>query len=1292
MRKLIVLIMASLISIPAVSQEWMTRLFIPPIGKTFEEVRDIKRSDDDSIWFASWGNGIACLKENTWHVFTTREGLPSNFVPSIEVDQDEVWAVTDEGIVHISQDGVIQTINQNALSIIDEESFNEVKRMNNGEIWFGSDSGSIIACTGLSGTPSINLGGVPIIFMNRKWFIVKPPANSSGTAIYEIFEDKDQKIWVAADRNGLYFLEDNEWKRAEIDFLEYDRVRQIAQDSDGALAITGGAFLSYDGENWEEHKSVNPYTLETLPNGQLILVDHSHVYYQEQNEWIEVPFPIDAGNPTPRVLYFANNNHGWIGTKEGVIEVIRKRFKLSTQIEEVTTGSDFIAKPNYPPLAINSTHEILQFSDPSWKSFLQLPLSESSISPFLSSVVNDRFWAFTGSAFYEISIYDKKIVKQIPKPEDFSIIGLLHAADNRLYAYSNTEIYLNENDQWIPFVANNNPNSQDIVFLSQQHDGALLVCRTNCVEIWKSNQLASTIKIDEATDNHPLTFACQSTDARIWLGTRGLGVFIWDGAELIKTTTSDGLLSNRIVQFFEDSFGTVWLGTEHLGLSSYKDGHWINYSHSQGIPSSQLNSIGEYPEGTIWVSTLKDQIYSYTRDRQPPYTVIEKSPESIPYNSFGIFSLDGYDKWNHTEKEKIVFSWRIIPYLNKNGAIEWSPFSPEKSVSTPLALPPGKYRFEVKAADMDRNIDLTPSSHDFVILPPPITSRVWFILLITALLLLTFFMFISAFFSKRKLAVYANNLEKEVDKRTAEITSSNQQLKNEISERTELQETLEKNERTYRMAIKAADAVPYYRKHNSEHYDYIGEGLFRITGCHPDEFTNSIWKSLEIDRNNYHLIQKRDSNDQENHSQADIKIQSKTGELRWVSETSLQLNNDQGQPLGVLGLFQDITERKRMEEELLKSRKLESIGLLAGGIAHDFNNMLTAILGNISLARVLCEGDDNLYKYLTKAEKASLRAQTLTQQLLTFSKGGAPVKEVISIPDLVRETASFTLRGSNVICVYDINEDVWTLNIDKGQICQVIQNLLINADQAMPDGGTLEIGVHNAFIEEGQYQELPSGNYVKILVRDYGAGIPEENLTKIFDPYFSTKPKGNGLGLATAYSIIKNHNGLIFVESIVNKGTVFTILLPGNKTSVPSIQEPSEVHSNSSGITVLLMDDEEMVRDITGTMLEHLGYKVNYAKDGKEAIDQYQITYKSDNRIDCVIMDLTIPGAMGGKEAIQHLKDIDPNVKAIVSSGYSNDPVMANYADYGFSGVLNKPYQIEKLDEALKKIINKINE
>lgn len=1292
MRKLIVFIMASLISNLAASQEWMTRLFIPPIGKTFEEVRDIKKSDDDSIWFASWGNGIACLKENTWHVFTIKEGLPSNFVPSIEVDQYEVWAVTDNGIVHISQDGVIQTINQNSLPIIDEESFNEVKRMNNGEVWFGSDSGSIIACTGLLDTPSLNLGGVPIIFMNRKWFIIKPPDNSSGTAIYEIFEDKDEKIWVAADRKGLYSLEDNEWKRAEIDHLNYDRVRQIAQDLDGVLWITGGAFLSYDGGNWEETEKINPYTLETLPNGQLILVDLSHVYYKEQNEWIEVPFPIDAGNPTPRVLYFANNNHGWIGTKEGVIEVIRKRFRLSTQIEEVTTGSDFIATPHYQPLAINSDLEILQFSEQAWKSFLQLPPSESSVSPFLSSVIDDRIWAFTGHAFYEISIYDKKIVKQIPKPDERSIIGLLHAADKRLYAYSNTEIYLNENDQWIPILTNENSNSQDIVFLSQQHDGALLVCRTNCVEIWKSNQFASTIIIEEATDNHPLTFACQSTDSRIWLGTRGLGVFIWDGVKLTKKTTSDGLLSNRIVQFFEDSFGTVWLGTEHLGLSSYKDGHWINYSHSQGIPSSQLSSIGEYPEGTIWVSTLKGQIYFYTRDRQPPYTIIEKSPESIPHNSFGIFSLDGYDKWNHTEKEKIVFSWRIIPYLNEVDVIEWSPFSAEKSASTPLALPPGKYRFEVKAADMDRNIDLTPSSHDFVILPPPITSRVWFILLITALLLLTFLMFISAFYSKRKLAVYANNLEKEVDKRTAEITNSNQQLKNEINERTELQETLEKNERTYRMAIKAADAVPYYRKHNSDRYDYIGEGLFRITGYHPDEFTNSIWKSLEIDRNNYHLIQKRDSNDQENHSQADIKIKTKTGELRWVSETSLQLNNDQGHPLGVLGLFQDITERKHMEEELLKSRKLESIGLLAGGIAHDFNNMLTAILGNISLARVLCEGDEKLYMHLTKAENASIRAQTLTQQLLTFSKGGAPVKEVMSIPDLVRETASFTLRGSNLICVYDIDEDVWTLNIDKGQICQVIQNLLINADQAMPDGGTLEVGVCNAFIDKGQYQELPSGNYVKISVRDYGTGITEENLTKIFDPYFSTKPKGNGLGLATAYSIIKNHNGLILVDSTINKCTVFTILLPANKTLLPPIQELPKVNSNHSSTTVLLMDDEEMVRDIAGTMLEHLGYKVSYAKDGKEAIDQYQIAYKSDNKIECVIMDLTIPGAMGGKEAIQRLKDIDPNVKSLVSSGYSNDPVMANYADYGFSGVLNKPYQMDKLDEALNKIINKISE
>ena len=382
----------------------------------------------------------------------------------------------------------------------------------------------------------------------------------------------------------------------------------------------------------------------------------------------------------------------------------------------------------------------------------------------------------------------------------------------------------------------------------------------------------------------------------------------------------------------------------------------------------------------------------------------------------------------------------------------------------------------------------------------------------------------------------------------------------------------------------------------------------------------------------------------------------------------------------------DISDQKSAEDELLKARKLESIGILAGGIAHDFNNLLMAIVGNISLAKTLSDSPEDVYEYLSQAEKASKRAQHLTQQLLTFSKGGAPVKENANVFDLVKDTATFSLRGSNVSCVFDFPKDLWLANIDKGQFSQVIQNLVINADQAMPNGGTIEIKGENITISDCDpkvQKSIPEGDYVKLSIKDQGIGISEENLQNIFDPYFTTKQKGSGLGLATTYSIIKNHDGRITVESQIGVGSTFILYLPvATKKSAPVQETIQEKYISGQG-RILIMDDEKMIRDVAGMMLQQIGYTVDYAKDGYEAIEKYKKAQESGNGFNAVIMDLTIPGSLGGKETIQKLLEIDSNIKAVVSSGYSNDPIMADYHKYGFTGVIRKPYKIGELRKVL---------
>lgn len=417
------------------------------------------------------------------------------------------------------------------------------------------------------------------------------------------------------------------------------------------------------------------------------------------------------------------------------------------------------------------------------------------------------------------------------------------------------------------------------------------------------------------------------------------------------------------------------------------------------------------------------------------------------------------------------------------------------------------------------------------------------------------------------------------------------------------------------------------------------------------------------------------------------------GSIRWIRDRAFPIRNESGEVYRIAGIATDITDHKKMEAELLRAQKLESIGVLAGGIAHDFNNILTAILLNISLAKMRVDPEDEIFKNLDEAEKASLRAKDLTQQLLTFSKGGAPIKKTASIAELVKDSANFALRGSNVRCEFSIPHDLWIVEVDKGQMSQVIHNLILNAQQAMPAGGIIKVTAENKMVgvEGEQGLPLPMGPYIKLSIQDEGTGIPAEHLPKIFDPYFTTKQKGSGLGLATTYSIIKKHGGYIGVESKLGVGTTFSIYLPASRKEIPppkdSTEAGIEVNPEMSRKRILIMDDEEILREVTGQILEQMGYEVALSRDGVEAIELYKKAMESHRPFEVVIMDLTIPGGMGGKETLRRLLEINPRVKAIVSSGYSNDPIMAEYKQYGFSGVISKPYKIEELSQTLHKVI-----
>lgn len=401
--------------------------------------------------------------------------------------------------------------------------------------------------------------------------------------------------------------------------------------------------------------------------------------------------------------------------------------------------------------------------------------------------------------------------------------------------------------------------------------------------------------------------------------------------------------------------------------------------------------------------------------------------------------------------------------------------------------------------------------------------------------------------------------------------------------------------------------------------------------------------------------------------------------------SAVPIRDDAGRVVAAVATVADVSARKQVEAERIKSSKLESVGLLAAGIAHDFNNILTAILGNVSLAKLLLPSD-GAADVLTHAEQAAVRARDLTQQLLTFSKGGAPIRKVGSMAVFLQDSVSFALRGSNARLALDIAPDLWSAVFDAGQMSQVFNNLLINAVQAMPNGGTIAIAAANAVLEANNSQGLAPGRYVRVRVADEGAGIPPEHLTRVFDPYFTTKKTGSGLGLATAYSIMRRHDGYIGACN-ATVGACFEVLLPAAAAAELSAAAARACLHCGEG-RILLMDDEAPVRAVGGGLLGRLGYEVTSASDGEEAVRLYTQAHTAGTPFDLVILDLTVPGAMGGRECLERLRQLNPNVKAIVSSGYSTDPVMADHAAHGFRGVIAKPYELRDLSDTVCRVIS----
>jgi len=510
----------------------------------------------------------------------------------------------------------------------------------------------------------------------------------------------------------------------------------------------------------------------------------------------------------------------------------------------------------------------------------------------------------------------------------------------------------------------------------------------------------------------------------------------------------------------------------------------------------------------------------------------------------------------------------------------------------------------------------------------------------------------------------------------------------DITARKQAENELRESEDIFRLTFNfSPDAVNINRLHDGLYMD-INEGFTRATGyTHEDVIGKTsleinVWQD-SADRQRL-LKGLREKGIFEN---LEAQFRKKDGSLMTglMSARVISLKGESH----IISITRDITERKRYEKEQLKIEKLESLGILAGGIAHDFNNILTGIMGNISLAKVFLDTSQKSYKPLAEAEKATVRAGELAHQLLTFARGGEPIKKVVSPQYLVNEAVSFVLRGSNVKGTVDIPDSIHAIEADEGQMSQVFHNLIINATQAMPGGGALTVIAQNEMLADHNSFNLPPGTYIRLTLSDQGCGIEEDTLKRIFDPYFTTKATGIGLGLASVHSIVSRHGGHIGAHSVIEKGTIFTIHLPsiGKEYTAYEADVALQATGKHKDGSILVMDDDELIRDIASLILIHLGYQVNTCTNGQEAIEIFKSSMESGAPFLAIIMDLTIPGGLGGKQAAEQILSLYPTACLIVSSGYSNDPIMSNYKEYGFSGAIAKPYNILEVEKVLNSLL-----
>ena len=1280
-------------------------------GLAHEIIAEIVETPDGAVWFATLGGGISRFDGIEWETFDRSAGLPSNYVWSLFPDgQNGIWAGTREGIAYFDGD----EWNPVPVPGFAAPWVYCITEVNDGALWFGADRECILEFRPENrqtesvpeATGDIDKARVP----QGEWAVVLHGDLTEGSAVRDILQMANGEIWAALSESGIAVYDGEHWQLRWGTESAGRKVDSLLRSDDGTVWAAGSGvdpLHRFDGETWSAFpQSFSGSTCVAVShNGELFVGTREGLWIKREENW-EHP-ALSRNIPHPRVNAVSCLESGaiWIGTEHGAYRIGPMPWSLYERAVDGVSlpGRGLYCDPNTPPITVDSQSRLLQFSGESWMPIAQLRPDEA-LCTAITQPHENKIWALFRDLAVEFSLERNELLRSVPIPMEYGRNNLFQDRGGRLFLLSRMGVFQLIDGHWQPRPTGSNDHRRNVRSMVEDPQGVLWVELDDVMEIWEWGTITPFVVPEEPFHLRDRISAVHwGRDGTRWIGTTGSGLLQWDGELYRKHTARDGLLNDLVSQIYEASDGTLWVAAKSTGVSSYRDGRWVKYTHDDGLRGSRVRAICEDPKGDIWVALQNAGLARWRPTQEGPDTKIENHPRTMASGERGTFSFAGVDTWSQTIAEDLAYSWRVIPQPDLTGdAVEWSPFE-QKTTAVTRELQPGTYIFQVRASDKDRNIDPTLAACEFKVQP------LWYqetrFLALASLGSLVILILLAGIVHKhirRRRAEEAlrkvhHELEIRVDERTANLTTVNELLQAEITERKRAEQNIQAyssfldtimEESPFAMWI--SDASGTVQKTNRALREALHLEDDRLVGKYNIlDDTNMTQKGV--------MPQVKKVFEELEPAQFSILWQSsEAGDVAFAGAQDIHIEvalfpvvDGEGNLTNVVCQWVDVSERKRLEDQLRQAHKMEAIGTLAGGIAHDFNNILGAIIGYSDLAL----GEDSspgshIEHCLHRIRESGERAADLVKHILTFSRQGEQKSGPVPIVSVIKE--ALRMLQATLPSTIEIRTEIvcgaHTLILgDATQMHQVIVNLSTNAHHAMEENG----GVLKVRLSEESFDTplgladgtVEPGEYLKLTVSDTGHGMSPEVLDRVLDPFFTTKAtgKGTGMGLSVVHGIVKSHGGTMTVESEPGEGTTVEILLPkySDEIELETAEMPAPVGGNER---ILLVDDEEALAEAFQVYLRRLGYRVEVNSSGFDALARFR---DAPEEYDLVVTDQTMPQMTGGELAEEILR-IRRDTPIVLCTGHSDVMSEEKAHAIGIRAFMMKPVRFSDLAKTIR--------